>query len=83
MISDDKTIIFSGGERCQHGVGVILDKERSKSVMGFWAISERIVLVKLKGQPFNLSIIQVYAPTSEHTDEEMEAFYEDLEKARK
>lgn len=83
IISDDKTIIFSGGERCQHGVGVILDKERSKSVMGFWAISERIVLVKLKGQPFNLSIIQVYAPTSEHTDEEIEAFYEDLEKARK
>ena len=40
------------------------------------------MLVKLKGHPFNMSIIQVYDPTSEHTDEEIEAFYEDIDKAK-
>ena len=50
-------------------------------MIGFWAISGRILLVKLKGHPFNVSIIQVYASTSEHTDVEIEAFFEDLDRA--
>ena len=51
--------------------------------MGFWAISERVILVKLKGHPFIVSIIQVYAPKSENTDDEIEAFYEDIEQAKR
>ncbi|XP_063594245.1 craniofacial development protein 2-like [Penaeus indicus] len=61
----------------------MLDKDRANSMIRFWAISERVLLVKLKGHPFNLSIIQVYAPTSEHTEEEVEAFYEEVEQAKK
>ena len=80
-VSDDTTVIFSCGDKHQQGVGVLLDKEKTKSVIGFWAISGRVILVKLKGHPFNVSIIQVYAPTSEHTDVEIEAFYENLDRA--
>ena len=54
----------------------------SQSVMGYHAISDRILLVKIHGQPFDLSIIQVYAPTSASTEEEMEYVYSDLEMHR-
>ena len=82
MQIDDYKIIYSGGDKHEKGVGIILDKERSKSLMGYWAISDRVLLVKLKGHPFNISIIQAYAPTSASTEEDIEAFYETLEKAK-
>ena len=82
MQIDDYKIIYSGGDKHEKGVGIILDKERSKSLMGYWAISDRVLLVKLKGHPFNISIIQAYAPTSASTEDDIEAFYETLEKAK-
>jgi predicted transcriptional regulator len=60
-----------------------LDAESSKCLQGFWAISDRVLLVKLQAKPFNIAIIQVYAPTSESSDNELEAFYCDLDKAKK
>ncbi|XP_065066164.1 craniofacial development protein 2-like [Rhopilema esculentum] len=80
--SYDYRIIHSGGETHQRGVGIILDKERAKCLMGYWAISDRVILVKLKGQPFNISIIIVYAPPSESSEEEIVAFYNKLEEAK-
>ena len=50
--------------------------------MGYWAISDRVLLVKLKGHPFNISINQAYAPTSASTEEDIEAFYETLAKSK-
>lgn len=46
---------------------------RQCGIMGYWAISDSMILVKMRGQPFKLSIIQIYAPTSEYAGEEMEA----------
>ena len=40
------------------------------------------MLVKLKGKPFDISIIQVYAPTADKSEEEHEQFYNDLEMAK-
>ena len=42
-----------------------------------------MILLKLKGSPFNINIIQVYAPTSAHPDEDNEAFYESIDKCMK
>ena len=67
----DYNIIYSGGDKHEKGVGIILDKERSKSLMGYWPISDRVLLVKLKGHPFNISINQAYAPTSASTEEDI------------
>ena len=39
--------------------------------------------MKLKAKPFNIKIIQVYAPTSASTEEELEEFYEELDKCKK
>ena len=53
-----------------------------KSLLGYWAISDRIVLMKFKGQPFNIAVIKVYAPTSDADDNEIEEFYQKLDTSR-
>ena len=70
--SDNFRMIYAGGEKHEIGVGILLDEERNKSLISHWQITERVMLVKLKGNPFNISIIMVYAPTSDSTDEEIE-----------
>ena len=42
-------------------------------------ISSRIISVQIEANPMNITIIQVYAPTSEYSDEEIEVFYEFIE----
>ena len=81
--SDNYTILYSGGDQHQKGVGIILDSEASKALKGFWTISDRVIIVKLKSMPFDISIIQVYAPTADKDDTEVEEFYETIEKALK
>ena len=51
-------------------------------VRGFWAVSDRVLLVKLQGKPLNMAMIVVYAPTAESTDEDIDIFYEQLEAAK-
>ena len=40
-------------------------------------------MVMLYGRPFNINIIQVYAPAQDHSDAEIEVFYQEIEKALK
>ena len=79
----NKTMIYSGGETHERGVGILLDETVAKSIKGFWGISDRVIIAKLEGKPFDIGIVQIYAPTSEHDEEEVEQFYEDLDKAMK
>ena len=89
LIGEDKithegyNLIYSGGSKHEHGVGILLSKAVSKSVMGYWGISQRNILVKLSGLPFNISILQTYAPTQDSTDEEIEEYYEEVENTLK
>ena len=39
---------------------------------GYWILNERMMLMKLKDKPFNLVIIQVHAPTTDYSDEDVE-----------
>ena len=41
--------------------------------------NDRIISVRLQGKPFNITVIQVYAPTSNAEEAEVERFYEDLQ----
>ena len=75
-------MIYSGGIRHERGVGVLLDPFTANCVLGFWAVSDRVLLVKLQGKPFNMAIIVVYAPTAESTEEDIDIFYEQLETAK-
>ncbi|GFR73217.1 craniofacial development protein 2-like [Elysia marginata] len=81
--SDSHKLIYSGGNDHDRGVGFILDRQTSLSLKGYWAVSDRVILIKLEGKPLDLDIIQIYAPTSTSTEEDMDAFYLDLEKTKK
>ncbi|CAF1181210.1 unnamed protein product, partial [Rotaria magnacalcarata] len=81
--TDNFTLFYSGGNQHERGVGILLDKETSKSVKGFWAVSDRVVLIKLHGKPFNISIIQGYAPTADYDEDAVTNFYENIDKAYK
>ncbi|XP_042862524.1 craniofacial development protein 2-like [Penaeus japonicus] len=80
--TDDYRMLYSGGDRHERGVGIIMDKERAKCVIGHWELSDRVMMVKLKGSPFNISIILVYAPTSDSSEDDIDKFYETLEEAK-
>ena len=82
LSSDNYTVVYSGGTTHERGVGIILDPKHSKALKGYWPVNDRILVVKLSGKPFDIYIIQVYAPTSACTDEDIEKFYEDLEKTK-
>lgn len=47
--------------------------------MGYNTVSDRILTLKIKSHPCNTNIIQVYAPTAESTEEDIESFYGQLE----
>ncbi|XP_071947472.1 uncharacterized protein [Antedon mediterranea] len=79
---DDYKMIYAGGDKHEKGVGLLLDGDMAKCMLGYWAVSERVMLVKLQGQPFNISIIVVYAPTADCTDEEIDNFYATLDQAK-
>ena len=56
-------------------------KQVAKSMMGFHALSDRILIVKIASKQLNLVIVQVYAPTSTSPEDEIEKFYDDLDAA--
>ena len=76
-------VIYSGGETPHRGEGVIMKRTIVNKVIGYWPISDRIIMIKLKGTPFNRNVLQLYAPTEDSTEEELENFYEKLTSARK
>ena len=83
MDSDDLTFYYSGGERLERGVGIMVNKTVAGCVVGYWAVSDRVIVMKINGHPFNVNIIQVYAPTQESTEEEVDEFYDQVAEAQK
>ena len=69
---------FSGKDKHSNGVAIILKKRWAKAVQGFIPKSDRVMLLKLEGKPFDVVIIQVYAPTQDYSDRELEAFYGEI-----
>ena len=64
------------------GVGFVVHKHYMGSVLECEPISCRTIRIRLAASPKNLSIIQVYAPTTDRPDEEVDAFYSQLENVR-
>ena len=56
-------MIYSGGEEHKQGVGIIMKNSIVRSMVGYWAISERVIMMKLQSKPFDINIIQIYALT--------------------
>ena len=49
------------------------------AVLGCSLKNNRMISVRLQGKPFNITVIQVYAPTSNAEEAEVERFYEDIQ----
>ena len=77
--SDDRYIYYCGQESLRRGgVALIVNKRVWNAVLGCNLKNDRIVAVYFQGKPFNITVIQVYAPTSNAEEAEFEQFYEDL-----
>ena len=61
---------------------MILDRERARCVLGYWPLKDRILLVKIQGRPFNISVIVVHAPASDCNEEEIDMFYDNFNTAK-
>lgn len=83
---DDASVYYSCStcdEDTHHrnGVAVIVSKALDKSVKNYQPISDRVMVVQIAAKPFNINVIQVYAPTADKPDTEVDSFYHDLEEA--
>ena len=67
----------------QNEVGMVMTARVSKALLGYIPASNRVIVPKFEARPVNLVCVQVYAPTNDHAQEEVESFYNDIEKAVK
>ncbi|XP_046966937.1 craniofacial development protein 2-like [Vanessa cardui] len=71
-----------GDQSFQGGVGFLVNKALSGSVVKVSRVSTRVAYLVLKlTDRYSLKVVQVYAPTSAHSDDEVEAMYEDITRA--
>ena len=57
----------------------MVNKRVGNAVLGCNLKNDRMISVYFQGKPFNITVIQVYAPTSNAEEAEVEQFYEDLQ----
>ena len=78
--SDDHYICHCRQESLRrNGVGIMVNKRLRNEVPGCNLKINRMISVRLQDKPFNITVIQVYAPTSNTEEAEVERFYEDLQ----
>ena len=78
--SDENYINYSGQESFRiNAVALIVNKRVWNAVLGCNFKNNRMFSVHFQGKPFNIMIIQVYAPTNNAEEAEAEWFYEDLQ----
>ena len=78
--SDDHCIYYCGQESLtRNGVAIMVNKRVRNAVLGCNLKNDRMISVRFRGKPFNITVIQVYAPTSNTEEAEVERFYEDLQ----
>ena len=57
----------------------MVNKRVQNEVLGCNLKNDRMISVNFQGKPFNITVIQVYAPTKNAEEAEVEWFYEDLQ----
>ena len=78
--SDDHYIYYCEQESLRkNGVATMVNKRVRNEVLECNLKNDRMISVHFQGKPFNITVIQVYAPTSNVEEAEVERFYEDLQ----
>ena len=72
--SDDHYIYYCGQESLRrNGVAIMVNKRVQNAVLGCNLKNDRMISVRFQGKPFNITVIQAYAPTSNAEEAEVEA----------
>ena len=78
--SDDHYVYYCGQESLRrYGVAIMVNRRVQNAVFGCSLKNDRIISVHFQGKPFDITVIQVYAPTSNAEEAEVKWFYEDLQ----
>ena len=78
--SDNHYIYYCGQESLgRNGVAIMVNKRVRNAVLRYNLKDDRMVSVRFHGKPFNITVIQFYAPTSNAEEAEVEWFYEELQ----
>ena len=78
--SDDHYIYYCGQESLRrNGVAIMVNKRVRNAVLRCNFENDRMISVHFQGKPFNITVIQAYAPTRNAEEAEIERFYEDLQ----
>ena len=78
--SDDHYIYYCRQESLRgNGVATMVNKRVRNAVLGCNLKKDRMISVRFQGKPFNITVIQAYAPTSNTEEAEVELFYEYLQ----
>ena len=78
--SDDHYFYYCGQESLRRNrVALLVNKRVQNTVLGCSLKNNRMISVHFQGKPFNITVIQVYTPTSNAEKAEVEWFYEDLQ----
>ena len=76
--SEDHYIYYCGQESLRsNGVALIVNNRVQNPVLGCNLKNDRMIC--FQGKPFNITVIQIYAPTTNAKEAEVEQFYEDLQ----
>ena len=78
--SNDHYIYYCGQESLRrNGMAIMVSKRVQNAVLRCNLKNDRMISVRFQDKPFNITVIQVYAPTSNAEEAEVERFYEDLQ----
>ena len=78
--SGDHYIYYCGQESLRrNGGAIIVNKRVWNEVLGYNLKNDRMISVHFQDKPFNITVIQVYAPTNNAEEAEVQWFYEDLQ----
>ena len=78
--SDEHYIYYCGQESLRrNGLAIMVNKRVQNAVLGCNLKNDRMISVHFQGKPLNIMVIQIYGPTSNTEEAEVEWFYEDLQ----
>ena len=72
-------ISTTAGRNPSEEMAIMVNKRVQNAVLGCSLKNDRMISVHLQGKAFNITVIQVYAPTSNAEETEVEWFYEELQ----
>ena len=77
--SDDLYIYYHGQESLRRNATAIIVNKVRNAVLGCNLKNDRVITVHFQGKPFSITVIQIYAPTSNDKEDQVEHFYDDLQ----